>query len=256
MLPGLHFTPPPHYNYFVTQTQVCGKIKRKLGSSSKSYTCWIHCRTTPRIKVKPGQKNPAHNRGETGHGGDDEIAGSGGILSGPRVVLRRQEAAENPIKVLGGTPPPAEKGCGLLSASSTAATSGLQLAPIFGEHAPPTHKPVHRPPLLPSAPRVQEQVGLVLSFRQRAPRGGAEIATTQNPRPGSPPPPPARASCHVAQGPGPDTAALGLGEDRTNDRLPADPRSGFAHLGPEPITRGRSLSFSSQSDAEGQAGGG
>ncbi|XDA86381.1 hypothetical protein R6Z07F_016116 [Ovis aries] len=116
-------------------------------------------------------------------------------------------------------------------------------------HLPPTSQR-HRPPLLPSAPRVQEQVGLVLSFRQRAPRA----------EPKSPPPrilgPAVRPHLQRAlpatlrRGPGPDTAALGLGEDRTNDRLPADPRSGFAHLGPEPITRGRSLSFSSQSDAE------
>ena len=89
-----------------------------------------------------------------------------------------------------------------------------------------------------------------MSFRQRAPRA----------EPQSPPPrilgPAVRPHLQRAlpatlrRGAGPDTAALGLREDRTNDRLPADPRSGFAHLGPEPITRGRSLSFSSQSDAE------
>lgn len=54
----------------------------------------------------------------------------------------------------------------------------------------------------------------------------------------------------MRRGAGPDTAALGLGEDRTNDRLPADPRSSFALLGLEPITRGRPPGFSNQSDAE------
>lgn len=221
-----------------------------MGSSSKSYTCWIHCRTTPRIKVKPGQKNPAHNRGETRHGGDDEIAGEGGILLGPGRSLGGRRQQRTPIKVLRHSPPPAEKGAAFSPPPPLQPPQDCSSRRFLENmHLPPTSQR-HRPPLLPSAPRVQEQVGLVLSFRQRAPRA----------EPKSPPPrilgPAVRPHLQRAlpatlrRGPGPDTAALGLGEDRTNDRLPADPRSGFAHLGPEPITRGRSLSFSSQSDAE------
>ena len=148
------------------------------------------------------------------------------------------------------SPPPAEKGAAFSSPPPLQPPQECSSRRFLENmHLPPTNQR-HRPPLLPSAPRVQEQVGLVVSFRQRAPRA----------EPQSPPPrilgPAARPHLQRAlpatlrRGAGPDTAALGLGEDRTNDRLPADPRSGFAQLGPEPITRGRSLGFGSQSAAE------
>lgn len=74
---------------------------------------------------------------------------------------QEKEAAENSHKGIAALPSPCGEGCGLLSASSTAAPSGLQLARVFGEHAPPTHKPAGPTPhsfLHPPPPRVREQV--------------------------------------------------------------------------------------------------
>lgn len=110
-----------------------------------------------------------------------------------------------------------------------------------------TDPPLLPPPPTPTGPRAG-RASLVLQAADA--QGGVAVTTTQKPRPGSPPPPPARASCHVAQGRGARHCGAGLGEGRTKDRLPADSRSGFAHLGPKPITRGRSQDFSSQSDTK------
>lgn len=215
-----------------------------MGSPSKSYTCSIPCRTTPRHQVKPGQKNSSHDRERaTRHGGDDEIAGEGGILLGPGRSFGDRRQQRTPIKVLQHSPPPAGKG------AAFSPPPPLQLPQDCSSrrfletmHLPPTYQQ-DRPPLLPPPPRAREQVGLVSPFGRRAP--GAEL---RSPPPRSLGP----AACPRLQralpatlrrGAGPDTAAQGLGEGRTNDRLPAtpaDPRSGFAHLGPEPIARGRS----------------
>lgn len=79
------------------------------------------------------------------------------------------------------------------------------------------------------------------------------MATTQKPESSARPRLQRALPATLRRGAGPDTAALGLGEDHTNDRLPAppaSPRSGFVHLGLEPIVRARSPSNSSQSDDE------
>lgn len=122
--------------------------------------------------------------------------------SRPRAVLRRQEAAENSHKGIAALPSPCREGCGLLPASSTAAPSGLQLAPIFGDHAPPTHIPAGPTPAPSPTPTGTGAGRACLALWAAGARGGAAVAATQKPRPRSLPPPPARASCHVAQGRG------------------------------------------------------
>lgn len=220
----------------------------------KSYTCSIPCRTTPSHQVKPGQQSPAHNReGATRLGGDDEIAGEGGILLGPGRSLGDRRQQRTPIKVLRHSPPPTEKGAAFSPPPPLQIPQDCSSRRLFENmHLPPTNQQ-DRPPLFPPPPRLREQIRIVSSFKRRTP--GAE--------PRSPPPrslgPAARLRLQRAlpatlrRGAGPDTAALGLGKDRTNDRLPAtpaDPLSGFAHLGPEPMAWGLSPGFSNQSDAE------
>lgn len=96
-----------YYNYFVWH-KLKSMGRQKLGSPSKSYTCSNSCRTTPRHQVKPGQKNPAHNlEGVTRHGGDEEIAGEGGILLDPGRSLGNRRQQKTPIKVLQYSPPSA-----------------------------------------------------------------------------------------------------------------------------------------------------
>lgn len=70
---------------------------------------------------------------------------------------------------------------------------------------------------------------------------------------GSPPPFPARASCHVAQGRGARHCGAGPRGgpyQRPPPRHPCAPRSGFAHVRLEPVAKARSHSIGSQSSVE------
>ncbi|XP_029412889.1 uncharacterized protein LOC115067908 [Nannospalax galili] len=125
----------------------------------------------------------------------------------PRAVLRRQEAAENSHKGTAALPSPCQ-GCGLLSAYSTAALSGLQLARIFGEQRlPPTNQPDQPPPL--HSHGCAEQVPLVSSLEQwhfgwsRTRHLPAALGWRAAPRPQRALP------ATLRRGAGPDTAALG-----------------------------------------------
>lgn len=125
------------------------------------------------------------------------------------------------------SPPPTEKGAAFSPPPPLQIPQDCS-SRRFSEttHLPPTNQQ-DRPPLLPPPPRVRERIQLVSSFRRRTP--GAE--------PRSPPPrslgPAARLRLRLRlqralpatlrRGAGPDTAARGLGKDRTNDRLPAPP---------------------------------
>lgn len=116
---------------------------------------------------------------------------------------------------------------------------------------PPTNQ-LGRPRLVPPPLRVLEQVGLVSPFGGES-QGRSRGAATQNHLPAARPRLQRALPATLRRGAGPDTAALSLGKDRTNHRLPstpADPRSGFVQLGLAPIARARSPGFSSQSDTE------
>lgn len=168
----------------------------------KSYTCSIPCRTTPSHQVKPGQKSPAHNReGATRLGGDDEIAGEGGILLGPGRSLGDRRQQRTPIKVLRHSPPPTEKGAAFSPPPPLQIPQDCS-SRRFGEHAPPSHKLTRPTPALSTTPATPRADPDRLVLQAADARGGAAVATTQKPRPSSPPPPSARASCHVAQGRG------------------------------------------------------
>lgn len=147
----------------------------------------------------------------------------GRASSRPRAVLTRREAAQNSHKGIAALPSPCPEGCGLFSASSTAAPSGLQLAPVFGEHAPPTHKPAGPTPAPPQPPRVPVACLACLALQAVGTRGGAATVAIQKSRPAARPRFQRALPATLRRGAGPDTAALGLGEDRTNARLPATP---------------------------------
>lgn len=127
---------------------------------------------------------------------------------------QEKEAAENSHKGIAALPSPCGEGCGLLSASSTAAPSGLQLARVFGEHAPPTHKPAGPTPhsfLHPPPPRVREQVELVSSFRRRTPRAEPQSPPPRSLGPAARPRLLRALPATLRRGEGPDTAALASG---------------------------------------------
>jgi hypothetical protein len=113
------------------------------------------------MALKPGQKNPAHNREATRHGGDDEITkGEGeGILLSLGAVLSRQEAAEN-----------SQEGIAALLPLRRRVRPPLRLfhcrSPWIAP--PPTNQP-DRPSLLPSPPRVPGAGRARLPLQPRGP---------------------------------------------------------------------------------------
>lgn len=177
--------------------------------------------------------------------------GRGGILLGPGRSLEDWRQQITPRKVLRHSPPPPRRvrpslrplHCRALDCSSRAFSGNMRLPPLYQ---------ADRPPRLPH-PHGEGPAPLALPEVETP--GGAVAANTQKPRPAARPRLQRALPATLRWGAGPDTAALGLGEGRTNARLPATPAgppSGFAHLGPEPITRACSPDHGSQSDARAQ----